>query len=75
MLQMPSGVHFSLFGSFMFGTPEFPLADVPLQTIVDRAASGAYNATPARVFRFEEIQDAHRLMDSGDAGGKIVVTL
>jgi NADPH:quinone reductase-like Zn-dependent oxidoreductase len=75
MLQMPSGVHFSLFGSFMFGAPEFPLTDVPLQTIVDRAASGAYNAKPARVFRFEEIQDAHRLMDSGGAGGKIVVTL
>lgn len=38
LLQMPSGVHFSLFGSFMFGRPEFLLSDVPLQTIVDRVA-------------------------------------
>src|SRR5690348_199094 len=31
LLQMPSGVHLSFFGSFMFGAPEFPLSDVPLQ--------------------------------------------
>lgn len=30
LLQMASGVHFSFFGSFVFGTPEFPLSDVPL---------------------------------------------
>jgi NADPH:quinone reductase len=56
LLQMPSGVHFSFFGSFMFGSPEFPLSDVPLQTIVDRATTGAYQAKPAAVFRFEEIR-------------------
>jgi NADPH2:quinone reductase len=73
MLQMPSGVHFSLFGSFMFGTSAFPLSDVPLQTIVDRVASGAYRAKPARVFRFDQIREAHRLMESSQANGKIVV--
>jgi NADPH:quinone reductase-like Zn-dependent oxidoreductase len=75
MLQMPSGVHFSLFGSFMFGAPAFPLSLVPMQTIVDRVASGAYRARPARVFRFDQIQDAHRLMESSEANGKIVVAL
>jgi len=73
MLQMPSGVQLSLFGSFMFGTSEFPLSDVPLQTIVDRVSSGAYRAKPARVFRFDEIREAHRLMESNEANGKIVV--
>ena len=62
MLQMPSGVHYSLFGSFMFGTPEFPLSEVPTQAIVDRVAAGTYQAKPARVFRFNEIRDAHALM-------------
>ena len=51
LLQMPSRVHFSFFGSFMFGTPGFPLSDVPLQAIVDRVAAGTYTAKPARVFR------------------------
>jgi NADPH:quinone reductase-like Zn-dependent oxidoreductase len=75
LLQMPSGVQFSFFGSFMFGTPEFPLSDVPLQVIFDRVAAGSYRAKPARVFRFEDIQDAHRMMESGQANGKLVVML
>jgi NADPH:quinone reductase-like Zn-dependent oxidoreductase len=73
--QLPSGVQFSFFGSFVYGSPEFPLAEIPLQTIVDRVAAGAYNAKPARVFRFEQIQEAHWLMESNQASGKIVVTL
>jgi len=73
MLQMPSGVHFSLFGSFMFGLPQFPLSDVPLQAMVDRVAAGLYHAKPAKVFSFDEIQAAHQLMESGKAMGKIVV--
>ena len=73
LLQMPSGVHWSFFGSFMFGTAEFPLSDVPFQTIVDRVAAGTYRAKPARVFEFDEIRDAHRLMESNQANGKLVV--
>jgi NADPH:quinone reductase len=73
LLQMPSGVHFSFFGSFMYGTPEFPLSEVPLQTIVDLVASDTYKAKPARVFEFDQIQEAHRLMESNQANGKIVV--
>ena len=73
LLQMPSGVHFSFFGSFMFGTPEFPVSDVPFQEIVDRVAAGKYQAKPARVF--DEIQEAHRVMESSQANGKLVVRL
>ena len=36
---------------------------------------GTYKARPARVFRLDEIQDAHRLMESNAANGKIVVRL
>jgi NADPH:quinone reductase len=71
LLQLPSGVHFSFFGSFMFGQPQFPL--FPLQQIIDRAASGVYQAKPAKVFRFEEIQEAHRLIESNQANGKLVI--
>ena len=75
LLEMPSGVQFSFFGSFVFGALEFPVSDIPFQEIVDRVAAGEYQANPARVFRFEEIQDAHRLMESNQANGKIVVSL
>jgi len=73
LLQMSSGVHFSFFGSFVFGTPGFPLSDVPLQAIASDVAAGRYKAKPARVFRFEEIREAHKVMESGQAGGKMVV--
>jgi NADPH:quinone reductase-like Zn-dependent oxidoreductase len=75
LLQMPSGVHFSFFGSFVFGTPGFPLSDVPLQKIARDIAAGYFKAKPSRVFRFEEIQEAHRIMDANQANGKMVVVL
>jgi len=52
-----------------------PLSDIPLQTILDRGAAGIYKAKPVRIFGFEEIQEAHRLMDAYGADGKLVVTL
>jgi NADPH:quinone reductase len=75
LLQMSSGVHFSFFGSFVFGIPGFPLSDVPLQAIANDVAAGRYKAKPVRVFRFEEIREAHKLMESGQAGGKMVVRI
>ena len=75
LLQMASGVHFSFFGSFVFGEPEFPLADVPLGSIVRAVAGGKFEAKPSRVFRFEEIREAHRVMEEGAAGGKMVVVV
>jgi NADPH2:quinone reductase len=34
---------------------------------------GRYRAKPSRVFRFEDIREAHRVMESNEAGGKMVV--
>jgi NADPH2:quinone reductase len=73
LLQMPSGVYLTFFGSFVFGTPGFPLADVPLQQIAAEAASGRLDVKPTRIFRFEEIHEAHRVMEANEASGKIVV--
>jgi NADPH:quinone reductase-like Zn-dependent oxidoreductase len=73
LLQMASGVYLTFFGSFVFGTPGFPLSDVPLQAIAGDVAAGRYKAKPSRVFRFEDIREAHRVMDANQANGKIVV--
>jgi len=41
---------------------------------VDRVAAGTYKAKPAKVFRFEEIQAAHRMLESNSGGGgKLVI--
>jgi NADPH:quinone reductase-like Zn-dependent oxidoreductase len=73
LLQMPSGVYLTFFGSFVFGTPGFPVSDVPLQQIAADAAAGRIDVRPVRVFRFEDIQEAHRVMEANQAGGKMVV--
>lgn len=76
VFQIPSGTHLSAFASArVTGTPEFPLSEIPFQTIVDRVSSSIYKAKPARVFSFEDIQEAHRLMESDQANGKIVIRL
>ena len=71
--DMPSGVQFSFFGSFEVGTPAYPISAVPFQEIVAKVEAGVYQAKPARVFAFEEIADAHRVMEAGEAAGKLVV--
>jgi NADPH:quinone reductase-like Zn-dependent oxidoreductase len=75
LAHMPSGVQLSFFASFMFGTPGFQLSDVPLQAIVERAEAGIYKARPARILAFDDIREAHRLMEADAAMGKMVVTL
>lgn len=71
--QMPPGVDFNFFGSFFYGTPDYPLSAIPLQEIVDRVANGTYKAKPARVLPFEQIPEAHRLVESNAVNGKIVI--
>ena len=74
VFQIPSGRHFSVFASALVtGTPELALSEIPFHAIVDRVAAGIYQAKPAKVFRFDEIQEAHRFMESGQANGQIVV--
>ena len=73
LLQMPSGVYFTFFGSFVFGAPQFPVSDIPMQEIVNKAAKGIFKAKPAKVFKFDDIRDAHKAMESNQAGGKMVV--
>jgi NADPH:quinone reductase-like Zn-dependent oxidoreductase len=73
VFDMPSGVQFSFFGSFEVGTDAFPLSSVPFDEIVAKVQSGVYKAKPARVFPFEALAEAHRVMEASQAGGKLVV--
>jgi NADPH:quinone reductase-like Zn-dependent oxidoreductase len=73
-LQWPSGVSFSFFASaFALGGADLPLSHIPFQDIVARAERGVYRTAPAHVFEFHQIVEAHRLIESGAARGKIVV--
>jgi len=73
MVEMDPGVHFSLFHSKVLGTPEFPLTGIPFQDIVSSIEKGEWDAKPTYIFEYKDISKAHELLDSHNAGGKIVV--
>ena len=73
MVEMDSGVHFSLFHSKVLASPEFPFSAIPLQEIVTKIEQGEWDAKPTNVFGYEDIQEAHRVLEGHNAGGKIVV--
>jgi NADPH:quinone reductase len=73
VFELPSGVQFSFFGSFEVGGEAYPLSAVPFQEIIGKVEAGAYRTKPARVFEFSEIGEAQRIMEAGQAAGKLVV--
>jgi len=75
LARMASGVNFTFFASPVFGNPGFPVSDVPLSDIAQQVADGKLDATPSRVFSFDQIHEAQRVAESGEAGGKVVVVM
>lgn len=75
LADMPSTVQLSFFGSFNFGQPGHEMAAIPYQEMVNAIAAGRLRGHPARAFGMEQIRDAHALMESGAANGKLVVQI
>jgi NADPH:quinone reductase len=75
LLQMASCVNLSFFAGWVWGSPGFPLFDEPLGDIARQVQDGQLEAKPWRVFPFEEIREAHRIMEAGTADGKMVVVV
>ncbi|MGN6334961.1 zinc-binding dehydrogenase [Mycobacterium sp.] len=75
LARMASGVSFSFFASPVFGNPGFPVSDVPFGEIAGQIADGKLDAAPARVFSFDDIREAHRVAEAGEAAGKLVVVM
>ena len=74
MGDLPNTVKLSFFSSGLFGSDALPLNESPLNWVVEQIASGNIPDTVAKTFNIEDIQEAHRLLDSGTANGKIVVS-
>jgi NADPH:quinone reductase len=75
LLQMASGVNLSFFAGWVWGSPGFPLSDVPLGQIAQQVQNGQLEAKPWRVFAFDDIREAHKIMEEGGNSGKMVVVL
>jgi NADPH:quinone reductase-like Zn-dependent oxidoreductase len=76
LMDMPSGVDLRFYATgLVLGTPDYPISDIPMQDIVRKVEAGQYKAKPARVLPFDCVAEAHRLVESGDIAGKIVIVL
>ena len=67
MMDLPNTVKLSFFNSRLLGTEVLPLKKSPLNMIAEKVANGSMPSTLAKVYSFEDIQEAHKLLDSGKA--------
>lgn len=74
MSDLPNTVRLSFFSSGLLGSPTLPLDSSPLNWVAEQVARGAIADTVSRTLPVDQIQEAHRLLDSGAADGKIVMT-
>jgi NADPH:quinone reductase-like Zn-dependent oxidoreductase len=68
MESIPKAVYLTTYDG---GVEEFMA--MPLQELVDQVADGSLRVTIGKVFQIDDIVEAHRLMDSNKAEGKIVI--
>ncbi len=69
MGAIPTAVYLTIYAG---GSEDFMAT--PLQEFIDEIEQGRVRAPIGRVFRMDEIVEAHRTMEENLAGGKIVVT-
>lgn len=74
MGDLPNTVKLSFFSSGMLGTPDMPLSESPLNWIAKQIEQGIMPSIIAKKFDFSEIKQAHELLESNTANGKIVVS-
>src|SRR5439155_22344027 len=75
MQDLPSATRLSFFPSGLLGTAALPLTDAPLRAIAEGISAGRIPSLRARTFDFGDVRQAHALMESDRALGKLVVRL
>lgn len=73
MSDLPPAVRLNMFPSQLFGTEALPLTDSPLKSLALDMEAKLIPSHLAKTFEFDEVRDAHRLIESNRALGKIVV--
>ena len=76
LLRMASGVNLTFFGSFVFGTPGVSaVGRTAAATSPGRLRTVYWMPRPHRCSDSTRFVEAHRVMEAGQAGGKMVVTV
>lgn len=75
MQDLPAAVKLNFFGSALLGTPAMALKDSPLLWVAKEVEAGRMPLIRAKTFDFDQIPQAHRLIESNEAFGKLVVKI
>lgn len=73
MGDLPNAVSISFFPSGLLGTAALSLKDAPLKWIAGQLAAAQIPSLRVKTFQFEDILQAHSLVESNRAVGKVVV--
>ncbi|MGJ8690981.1 MAG: zinc-binding dehydrogenase [Thalassotalea sp.] len=74
MADLANTVKLSFFSSGMLGSENLPLSEAPLNWIAQQIEQGKMPNIIAKKFNIDEIVQAHQLLESNTANGKIVVS-
>ncbi|HEY9274235.1 zinc-binding dehydrogenase [Achromobacter sp.] len=75
MADLPPAVRLSFFPSQLLGTPALPLDKAPLRSIADDIARKRLPSLLEQTFAFDEVRQAHALIEGQRAPGKLVVRM
>lgn len=75
MNDLPNATRLAFFGSGLLGTAALPLAAAPLRWIAQQVANKTMPSLRVKTFDFDDVSNAHRMIESDGAQGKLVVRI
>jgi len=74
IFQLPNGIRLTALASaFLFGQKGFEFSTIPLQQIINDIEAGRIPNILRKTFPASKIREAHRLVEAGEANGKVVI--
>ncbi|VAX08642.1 hypothetical protein MNBD_GAMMA25-879 [hydrothermal vent metagenome] len=73
MSDLPNTVQINFFSSGLFGAPQMPLSESPIQWIAEQVENKKMPSLISKTYEFEQIREAHQAMENNQILGKAVV--
>ncbi len=73
MSDLPNTVQINFFSSGLFGAPEMPLSESPIQWIAEQVENKKMPSLISKTYEFDQIREAHQAMENNQILGKAVV--
>jgi len=73
MSDLPNTVQINFFSSGLFGSPQMPLSESPIQWIIEQIESKKMPSLVSKIYEFDQIKSAHQDMENNQILGKAVV--